>query len=183
MNGLPALIFIAAGLFNLSLQGRAEALAESFEKIWNVAQENIYPIDRQAHFSDERHAQLKRQLNGTKSLQELAAVVNPFLDQLKVSHTRLYAEPDPDYYFFRSLFATHYAESPKVFHVGGQFLRASNGTWLVKAVLDGFPLYKAGLRRGDHIVEVNGKTFHPIVSFTGKKSASFALNGTGGLIS
>lgn len=170
---------VLVGLFIFPLLTHSETVVESFEEIWSVARANIYPEDQQTLFSDSAHTRLRRELNGAGSLRELAAIVNPFLDQLKVSHTRLYVEPELDYYFFRSLFATRDAGRPKVFHIGGQFQAASNGTMLVKAVLEGFPLDRAGLRRGDRILAVDGKPFHPVESFTGKQVCrlTFERNG------
>jgi len=106
---------------------------------------------------------------GAASLQQLLTVVNPFLDQLRVSHTRLYVEPDPDYYFSKSLFATRDPNHPSASHIGGQFQTSSNGLVLIRVVLDGFPLQAAGLRRGDRILDGDGIPFHPIRSFTGKQ--------------
>jgi len=179
MNRSTPLILVAWGLISLPLHGRSESPVESLDRIWSVARENIYPADRQEIFSEAAHATLKHQLEGADSSQQLAVVVNPFLDRLKVSHTRLYAEPDLDYYFFRSLFATHDANFPKVSHVGGQFQTTSNGAVLVKAVLEGFPLHAAGLRRGDRILDVDGQPFHPVLSFQRERACRLAFKRNG----
>lgn len=159
---------LSLGLLLTPCPGLSETPTECFDRIWNTAREKIYPEDRQARFSDLARDRLKRQLEGADSLQQVAGVVNPFLESLGVSHTRLYVEPDPDYYFFKSLFGTRDPDYPRVHHSGGQFRMSTNGTALVKAVLEGFPLHAAGLRRGDQILEVDGKPFHPVLSFTGK---------------
>ena len=39
------------------------------------------------------------------------------------------------------------------------------GRHLVAAVLDGSPAFAAGLRRGDHLLAVNGAPYHPVYSF------------------
>ncbi|MYC59912.1 MAG: PDZ domain-containing protein, partial [Gammaproteobacteria bacterium] len=36
---------------------------------------------------------------------------------------------------------------------------------LVSAVLDNSPAFAAGLKRGDHLLTVNGETYHPVYSF------------------
>ena len=81
-------MILSSGLLTTAFPGFSETRTECFDRIWNTARENIFPEDRQALFSELTRDRLKHQLEGADSLQQLATVVNPFLERLGVSHTR-----------------------------------------------------------------------------------------------
>ncbi|MCM2280695.1 MAG: S41 family peptidase [Bdellovibrionaceae bacterium] len=135
-----------------------------FDKIWAEASAQIYPIEKEALFSESKRQELRTLAQNAESPKELAAILNPFLLSLGVSHTYLYQDHDPNYYMLRSLFTTQDLASPKLYHLGMQ-LEYSNDSYSVRTVLDGYPAARAGLRRGDRLLQVNGKAFHPFDSF------------------
>tara|TARA_B110001454_G_scaffold219136_1_gene250317 strand:- start:53527 stop:55548 length:2022 start_codon:yes stop_codon:yes gene_type:complete len=141
-----------------------ELVSVTFERIWNTAKTNIYPKQKGNLFTNEKHDELLSQISTQTTLHDLDKIINPFLDSLGVSHTHLYVEGNPDYYFFRSLFSTHDPLEPKVSHMGAQF-KSSDARYTIRTVLQGYPAEKIGLRRGDEMISVDGKPFHPIRSF------------------
>jgi len=128
----------------------------AFDRIWESAGAHVYPRQRAAsHFNARRHNELRQAAATVTDLDALARdVVNPFLDTLAVSHTRLYTRADPEYALFQSLFHTREIETPRAWHTGLQLVDSPAGP-RVRAVLDGGPAAAAGLRRGDLIQSVN----------------------------
>ena len=140
----------------------------SFDKVWTQALEQIYPAEKVRLFSESKRQQLRALAQKADSTQALAEVLNPFLLSLGVSHTYFYQDRDPDYYVFRSLFTTRDIASPKIHHLGMQ-LEKLGGGYVVRTVLEGYPAAKAGLRRGDKLLHINGRPFHPFDSFNPKQ--------------
>jgi len=142
-----------------------ETTAEIFEKFWKQARETIYPKSKQdSHFTDKNYQRLKKASLQSKDIYEFTPLINRFLKTLDVSHTHFYNDRDIDFYMFRSMFATKKINDPKVNHIGIQFVR-NRTDYIVREVVDGYPAYNAGLRRGDIIVSSDGGPFHPYLSF------------------
>jgi carboxyl-terminal processing protease len=100
-----------------------------------------------------------------RSLQELEAIINPFLRSLKISHTQFITPHDLDYYFFRSLFSDRHIDAPKVHHIGAQYERVNGDVYRVRSLLESYPAEREGIRRGDEIVSADGLAFQPVDSF------------------
>src|SRR5262249_34034644 len=120
-----------------------------FERCWQTARDHICPASLAVRFTPEAHDALALQA-GTDAA-DVAAAPNPSLDPLNVSHTQLYTRNDLEYWLFRSMFTTGRIETPVVAHLGAQFVH-SQGAWHVRSVFDGSPAERAGLRRGDVIL-------------------------------
>lgn len=155
--------FISLGL--LSAATAQESSLKVFDRIWQVAKDNIHPASKVKLFTDSKYEKIQKRITGQCDTQCLAKAINPFLISLNLSHTYLYESTNIDYYFFRSLFSTHNSEIPKLHHIGAQYLKASKG-YIVRTVLQGYPAEKVGLRRGDIVIKVNNKDFDPVSSFS-----------------
>lgn len=83
---------------------------------------------------------------------------------MRISHTRFYDDHSIDFYLFRSMFLTRDITRPKVNHIGAQYTIIDNH-FVVREMLDGYPAAIAGVRRGDVLLESNGKPFHPYHAF------------------
>lgn len=139
----------------------ARSPLSAFEQIWQLTQEQIYPPSLVAmHFAPGTYEALRQKVSALDSVSALTGVLNPFLDSLGVSHTRLYARHDFEYAFFRSLFSTRDADQPPFSHPGLQLLHHSKAWW-VRETLDGFPAELAGIRRGDRLLTLDGDAFDP----------------------
>jgi carboxyl-terminal processing protease len=133
----------------------------AFEQLWQLTREQIYPLQRaETHFDAATYETLRAKAKGLNSVAELPGVFNPFLNSLEVSHTQLYGQHDLEHAFFRSLFSTRDLNTPPFSHSGLQFVQQS-GRWWVREVWDGLPADRAGLRRGDNLLTIDGSTFTP----------------------
>ncbi|MCB0377366.1 MAG: hypothetical protein KDD33_02650 [Bdellovibrionales bacterium] len=138
---------------------------KDFESIWNFAQKNIYPQSLvQKYFTEKEYSDLSAKIKQAESWTEFEQSFNTFLDHLGVSHTQLYTKENPDYYFLRSLFTTKDPSQPKIYHIGMQ-TKLIKGNYIVPTTLEKYPAYEAGLKRGDMLISVDGKPFHPYLSF------------------
>lgn len=133
----------------------------AFEQLWRLTRERIYPPQRvETHFDKATYDLLRAKAGALESVAELPAIFNPFLNSLKVSHTQLYGRHDLEHAFFRSLFSTLDLNSPPFSHTGMQFVRQLD-RWWVREVWDGLPADRAGLRRGDELLSIDGLPFTP----------------------
>lgn len=136
-----------------------------FENFWQEAKSKIYTIEREKEFfTEEKYQILKKKVKNINNIYELTPVINNFLKSLKISHTQFYDNHTIDFYIFRSMFLTRDITLPKVNHIGSQYAIIDNH-YVVREVLDGYPASIAGIRRGDILLEANGKPFHPYNSF------------------
>jgi carboxyl-terminal processing protease len=165
------------GLFALTFPNLlcADGVAEkALERVWTEAKAHVYPAALSRRFDDATFRRLRRAAKEAPSLEAFADTLNAFLDTLGRSHTRFMPTEDPDEPFFRSLFGTRDVDAPAAWHLGAQYAR-SDGHWIVRAVLDGGPAAKAGLRRGDRVTAADGRPFHPVHSVRGRRSVVLAI--------
>lgn len=72
-----------------------------------------------------------------------------------------------EYYLIQAFQAATAKDRIALNHIGIEVIPADNG-YLVSASLEGYPAHQAGIERGDKIVRVDGKAYHPIYSFNAK---------------
>lgn len=149
------LLLIAAGA------QAAERPLDVFEAVWREAKAGIYPQELAAkHFTESRYDALKAQAATAEDLYALTPVINSFLAELGVSHTRFYDDSAFAFYLFRSMFTTRRLDDPPVRHIGLQHATV-DGAHVVREVLDGYPAAGAGLRRGDVLLQANSLIYAP----------------------
>ena len=158
-------------LFIFTISALAETINVSispkqiFDRFWQEAKSKIYTIEREKEFFTEKNFQiLKKKIEAANNIYDLTPVINSFLQRLQISHTQFYDNHSIDFYMFRSMFLTQDITLPKVNHIGTQYTIIDNH-FVVREVLDGYPAAIAGIRRGDILLESNGKPFHPYHSF------------------
>ena len=131
-----------------------------FDRFWEASKSKIYPLERgETFFTPQNYQRLKQQVKKIPSLYELTPIINDFLKGLKISHTQFYDDHSIDFYLFRSMFLTRNINSPRVNHMGAQFALIDNH-FVVREVLEGYPADRAGIRRGDVLLESNGRAYH-----------------------
>lgn len=158
-------VFLVALLVAVN-QASAEALPiDVFDRFWDTAKAKVYPPKLVgAHFSDEDYLQLRQQAATAKNIYDLTPLINKFLDRLNISHTQFYNDQSLDFYLFRSMFGTHDIAKPAVNHIGAQYTR-SEGHYVIREIMSGYPAERVGLRRGDLLLKANDVSFHPYRSF------------------
>ena len=160
----PVLFLVFLSFAPLLPAAEPESPLDVFERVWQVAKENVFPDALEARFTDEKHAELVAHATESADIYDLAPAINRFLSSLDVSHTRFLTDHDIDYYVYRSLFTTLEPNRPLVRHIGAQFTE-SGGEFVVREVFDAYPAAHAGLRRGDVIEKAEGKPFSPWSAF------------------
>ena len=147
-------------------------------EIWEFSAANIYPGTLATRFDPAALKRLEAQLSASEA-NALTDVLNPFLDSLGVSHTRLFDRRHASYYMLRSLFATRDLDEPAVFTIGVQFDYATPG--LVRAVMQGSPAARAGIRRGDVITGVRGSPFETMLQWQQDDPVQLTIKSAGEL--
>ena len=159
------MILTVAALLVAGAAAAEDTPVEALDRVWEAARTGIYDEARaEKYFTAEAYERLLDQVEPLDRLTALTPVLNEFLTTLGVSHTRFYDAATIDYYMFKSLFSTRELESPRVRHIGAQFVQM-DGKYVVRQILDGYPAEAAGLRRGDRILLANGRDFHPYHAF------------------
>ena len=77
---------------------------------------------------------------------------------------------DLDYYLQQALQAQRPAARHALNHIGIQGQALADG-FLITAVLEDYPAHRAGLYRGDVILQADGEAFHPVFSFNSRDRA------------
>jgi carboxyl-terminal processing protease len=94
------------------------------------------------------------------------------LTELKTSHTGYYPLSDPRYYGLLSIFYESLGVRPvEVESIGADFTPEG----FAENIFAGGPAEKAGLRRGDRVMEADGKPFEPVLSFRGRTGGEVIL--------
>ena len=172
MNRIFATAAIAFSIGLLNAQETAVQQSEDYphgpdslallHEMWDFGAENIYPANLGERFDLGTLRQLEDKLRSAENI-ALADVLNPFLNSLGVSHTRLYDRRHQSYYMLRSMFSTHDLDEPKLYTIGVQLNDRDSG--VVQAVLEGSPAAARGVRRGDRITAVNGIPFESLLQW------------------
>ncbi len=163
-----------------------EPKAAIFEEVWETVNDNFYDPNFNGVDWRAMGEKYKPQVMQAQSSEDVAAVINQMLSELKTSHTYFYTPNEPAYYQVLGIFAPRSADFrqqlKKFFPTGkieysgiGIFTKDINGKTFVSGVLDGSPADKAGLQVGDQLLSVEGHPFQPIQSFAEKAGQSVTL--------
>ena len=149
---------------------------EVFESAWEAVNENFFDPDFNGVDWEKMRSRYKSQAAQTKSTEELAEVINQMLGELKTSHTHLYTQNEPAYYQIAGIFRQFILKDLKPFLPDGKLEYTGIGIYteeidnniFIKAIINGSPAEKAGLKIGDRLLSVQGKPFQAIQSFVNK---------------
>jgi carboxyl-terminal processing protease len=146
---------------------QAAGMGTLLDCYWTLARDSLYDAEAaRRHFTDAAHESLWTRAQSANDLDELAEILNPFLQRLGMSHLYLLTPSELAYYIYGGFYAPHNIDTLAIAHIGVQCTRELTG-WRVRSVLEGYPAERAGLRRGDLLVAADGRPFHPIRSFRG----------------
>ncbi|HWA49378.1 MAG TPA: S41 family peptidase [Dongiaceae bacterium] len=146
-----------------------------FDQVWDLVNQRFYD----AKFNGVDWAAMRDKYRplaeAAPDADAQAEVIDRMLAELGASHTARYRQDDPAYYQLVDIFSGSLRRQlRRLFPDGvrypgiGLFTRETDGKLFVSGLIAGLPAEKAGLLVGDEIVDVDGKPFAPIGSFSGK---------------
>lgn len=164
----------------------AKTEVKVFEQVWQTVNESFYDPKFNGVDWKAMRQKYEPQAARTKSIQEVASVINQMLSELRTSHTRFYIPDEPAYYQLLGIFQARnpefQKELKKFFPKGkieysgiGAFTKDINSKTFISAILDGSPAAKAGLKVGDQLLSVKDRPYQPIQSFVGKAGQKVTL--------
>lgn len=164
-----------------------ESLEEKvFNEVWQTVNQNFYDDSFNGVDWGAIQDKYEPQARQAQTSEQLAEVINQMLAELQTSHTHFYTSNETAYYQLLGIFQPDIQELPpaartlfpngKYEYTGiGLFTTTLNKKTFVKAILDGSPAAKAGLKVGDELLSVDGKPYQPIESFAGKAGQNVSL--------
>lgn len=177
---------LLCSLISLALPTREQPQAKVFDEVWKTAQDKFYDPNMNGVNWQVVRSKYQPQVMQAQSNEEVAAVINQMLLELKTSHTRFYTADEPAYYQILGIFQPRnpdlqkqlqkFFPSGKIEYSGiGIFTKDINGQPFVSGILDGSPAAQSGLKVGDRLLSVDGQPFRPIQSFAGKAGKEVSL--------
>ncbi|MGE6762791.1 S41 family peptidase [Corallococcus interemptor] len=112
---------------------------------------------------------------GAKDVEDFTRRTNAALAELKASHTAYYPKESPGHAEVTSIFQTFLKQETITATGIGVDVRETPDGFFVRHVFADGPGAKAGLLRGDRLVTVEGKPFHPWHAFTNRAGKATRL--------
>jgi len=142
----------------------AAKLLAVYDHAMQLTRANFYDQTMRGLPWDEMVQAGRRTLGNHPDEAHLKTVVNGVLGQLHASHTVFLSDADQEYWALQSIFSGH-LDGYRVRQIGAWFSRRGS-RWFVRNVFPDSPAERAGLRRGDEIITVDGAPLAPVKSFT-----------------
>ena len=149
-----------------------------FDEVDKIVAEHFYnpaAIPKFRNFLNARKAT-------TQTIPDADEGIAQALRSLNASHTGRYTPDQIEYYELLDIFQTQGFRKTPALHDGhiayagiGLAARDIEGRSFVTHLYDGGPAQKAGLRVGDEIVNVDGRPYHPILSFRDRAGSNVAV--------
>jgi carboxyl-terminal processing protease len=147
-----------------------------FDEAWRLARDRFYDSQMSGLDWNAIGDKYRPQATAAPSQQQLSAVINAMLAELKASHTGHFTPAEPAYYQLADIFGGAKRREARPFFKGdeirypgiGIFTRDIDGRTFVIGVMEGLPADRAGMQVGDEIVDVDRQPFAPVNSFADK---------------
>ncbi len=151
---------------------------ELLNEISTLVKEHFYDPTFNTDVWNRQLDECREQLEEVTTLDQFDKKVNDLLASLNTSHTYFFTRNNPKRYqllgVFHQLFDKNDTSLFRYEGIGIDTRTIEDKNFII-SVYDGFPAAKAGLTFGDQIVSVNGNSFHPIESFSGKANSSVTI--------
>ncbi len=176
-------------LIGLAAPARAEVAPHQqpdiavFDEVWRLVDQHFYDPNFRGQHWDALRERYRPLAEAAPDADAQAAIIDEMLGRLAASHTARYRQDDPAYYQLVDIFSGSLRrELRSLFPNGvrypgiGIFTRESDGKLFVSGTIAGLPAEEAGILVGDEIVDVDGKPFEPVGSFTGKVGQTVTMH-------
>jgi carboxyl-terminal processing protease len=156
-----------------------------FQEVCAIIREHFYDPKFTGIDWDSYERNYTLEINSSSSQAETAEIINQFLSELKISHTRLYTCLESEYFHLLSIFRDRglYEQIQHLFPDGqptyigiGIFTQNINNKIFITSVINGGPADHAGFVVGDQILSVNGNHSYSLKSFVDKESCPVQVN-------
>ncbi len=155
----------SSSIWALPAQRKVYRSAHTLKQVWRIVKTNVYDASIiRTFFTQGSYHHLQNEIKKAKSLADFARVVNTFFDGISVLGTSFLTNEDPLFYLVHSYGISSRPYVNPIWHIG-MITKRKGSQHIISGLLEGYPGMKAGLQRGDILLQVNGKPFHPITSF------------------
>jgi carboxyl-terminal processing protease len=170
---LPFLLLL---VLSFSEARSAAPAPPAFEEAWRLAQTEFYDRTFRGLNWEQIGDQYRSQAAAASTPEGQSAVIKRMLAELGASHTGHFTPDEVAYFDLLDIFGGSLRrERERLFPGGkvayegiGAFTTEIAGKTFVTGILEGLPASRAGLLRGDEILDVDGAAYHAIKSFRGK---------------
>ena len=150
----------------------------TLDEIADLVEQHFYDPQLDVDLWRQRVAEARKAFQDRNDEDRFDEIANDLLKTLGASHTYYFSKLDPKRYQLLGVFEALYdADRTDLFVYPGIGIdtRDVDGVTRVKAVYDGLPAARAGLKHGDQILSADGAPFHKLRSFQGKVGKSVEL--------
>jgi len=142
----------------------AQQTRPDFSEVWTTVQTAISQryYARRTRGDDmekwfAKHAPIAK---AARTKAEFSTAVNALIDEFQDSHFSFSDEHSQSFYFADAIMRDE--RSRTMPHVGVWFRKGEDGKYVARMVMNGLAADKAGIRKGDVFVQVNGQSFSPV---------------------
>lgn len=169
-----AILLILSALPSFCGELRQISFIESADQLIACIESHFY----NARFLNQQFREMKagfrKKVETISGEEEYKSAVKAMLAEFKVSHTAYYTSEDPEYYQIATVFEQSQSVK-RLFNdreilypsIGIKTAKVGSGLF-VQSVLEGSPACRAGILRGDEIIDADGKPYLPVSSLRGR---------------
>ena len=163
---MPAVLFAAL----VVASGQSQDFAPAWKTVESSIRARYYAAKTNKEKMDRLLAKYGPAATAAKTRQDFSKSVNAMIDEFGDSHFDFATTEDQGFYFMDGI--TKQEKGVQMPHIGAWF-DTSSGENVVQYVLNGTNGEKAGLRKGDVVLTIDGEPFTPVASLAprvGKES-------------
>ncbi|HEV8391936.1 MAG TPA: S41 family peptidase [Dongiaceae bacterium] len=154
-----------------------------FDEVWRLVDQHFYDPDFRGQDWDSVRDRYRPLAEAAPDADAVAKVIDGMLAELGASHTGRYRPSDPAYYQLLDIFSGSLRRDLRDLYPNGVrypgiglFTRRIGDKLFVSGTIAGLPAAQSGILVGDEIVDVDGKRFEPVGSFTDKVGQTVTMH-------
>ena len=166
-------LLLLATAIPLAQTGSVPDYGSAFQQVWKETRDRFYDKHMHGVNWETVGENYRASAREARNLTEFQTIVNRMLGELHASHLGYFTKNDIEYYLLPAVFRGE-MDSAKVGQIGvtGDI---KTSCLKVRAVLDGSPAAKAGIRVGDELNEAGGEPFATVGPFQGREGSSLLV--------